>query len=155
MPAGLHSQNLILGIYSFRITFTNKHQRPNWSTSEFAFGIRERFPGGERMYLLFNSSFVNFLLKTKVMRHSRHNLVVFVVWSAKTIYWWVVVTRSRKSYSEPAEIASIAFLVLFKNEGCRISQRIHLFVSDVNQGNEKAGRFQDFLAGFQGWKDSS
>ena len=80
------------------------------------------------------------------MRHSRHNLVVFVVWGAKTIYWWVVVTRSRKSYSEPAEIASIAFLVLFKNEGCRISQRIHLFVSDVNQGNEKAGRFQDFLA---------
>ena len=57
-----------------------------------------------------------------------------------------MVARSRRSYSGPAEIASIAFLVLFKDEGCRISQRIHIFVYGVNQGNEKAGRFQDFRA---------
>ena len=45
---------------------------------------------------------------------------------------------SRKSYSEPAEIASIVFLVSFKNGGRRVSPRFHLFVSDVNQGNEQA-----------------
>ena len=46
----------------------------------------------------------------------------------------------------PAEIASFVFLVLFKDEGCRVSPRFHLFVSDVNQGNKETGLVQDFLA---------
>ena len=31
------------------------------------------------------------------------------------------------------------FLVLFKNGECRVTARFHLFVSDGNQGKEKAG----------------
>ena len=46
---------------------------------------------------------------------------------------------SRKSYSEPAEISTVAFQVLLKDVGCRVSSRFHLFVSHVNQGNEEAG----------------
>ena len=45
----------------------------------------------------------------------------------------------KKSYSEPAGIRFIVFLVLFKDGGRRVSPRFHLFVSDVNQGNKEAG----------------
>ena len=44
---------------------------------------------------------------------------------------------SRKSYLGPAEIASVVFLVLFKDEGRRVSPRFHLFVSRFNQENEE------------------
>ena len=37
------------------------------------------------------------------------------------------------------------FLVLFKGGGCRVSPRFHLFVFDVNQGNEEAGWMYDLL----------
>ena len=46
------------------------------------------------------------------------------------------------------------YLVLFKCGGHKMSLRFHLFVSDVNQGIEKVGWVQDFLAWLQGWKDS-
>ena len=36
-------------------------------------------------------------------------------------------------------MAYFVFLVLFKDEGCRVSSRFHLFVSDVNQENRQAG----------------
>ena len=36
-------------------------------------------------------------------------------------------------------------LVLFKGGGCRVTPRIHLMVSDVNQWKEKAGWIRDFL----------
>ena len=36
------------------------------------------------------------------------------------------------------------FLVLLKGRGCRLGSRFHLFVSDVNQGNEGADWIQDF-----------
>ena len=45
----------------------------------------------------------------------------------------MVVVWSRKSCLGPAEITSSVVLVLFKDEGCRVSRRFHLFVSDVNQ----------------------
>ena len=45
----------------------------------------------------------------------------------------MVVVWSRKSCLGPAEIASSVVLVLFKDEGCRVNRRFHLFVSDVNQ----------------------
>ena len=48
----------------------------------------------------------------------------------------VLVAWSRKSGLGPAEIALFVFLVLFKDGGRRVSLRFHLFVSDVNQGNE-------------------
>ena len=44
----------------------------------------------------------------------------------------MVVTWSRNSSLGPAEIASFVHLVLFKDEGRRVSPRFHLFVSDVN-----------------------
>ena len=46
---------------------------------------------------------------------------------------------SRKSYLGPAEIAFYVFLVSFKDGRRRVSSRFHLFVFDVNQGNEKVG----------------
>ena len=46
------------------------------------------------------------------------------------------------------------FLVLFTSGGRRVSLRFHLFVYDVNQGSEGAGRVQDFFAWLQEWKDS-
>ena len=50
-----------------------------------------------------------------------------------------MVAWSRKSCLRPAEIASFVRLVLFKDWGCKVSPRLHLFISDVNQGNEEAG----------------
>ena len=50
-----------------------------------------------------------------------------------------MVAWSRKRYIEPAELASVLFLILIKDGGCRVSPRLHLFVFDVNQGNEEAG----------------
>ena len=49
----------------------------------------------------------------------------------------MVVAWRRDSCFGPAEIASFEFFVLFKNEGPSVSQRFHLFVSEVNQGNEE------------------
>ena len=37
----------------------------------------------------------------------------------------------------PAEIASFVCLILFKDGGHRVSPKSHIFVSDVNQGNEE------------------
>ena len=62
----------------------------------------------------------------------------------------------RNSFLGPAEIASFVFLVLFKrtvDSRRRVSTRLHLFVSDVNQRNEVAVWVQDFFAWLQGWKD--
>ena len=46
----------------------------------------------------------------------------------------------------PNEIRSFVFLVLFKDERCRVSPRFNLFVSDVNQGMKDVAWVQDFLA---------
>ena len=46
------------------------------------------------------------------------------------------------------------FLVLFEGEGRRVSPTFHLFISDVNQGNEGPGCVQDILAWPHGWRDS-
>ena len=45
-------------------------------------------------------------------------------------------------------------LVLFEGEGRRMSPTFHLFISDVNQGNEGPGCVQDILAWPHGWRDS-
>ena len=42
----------------------------------------------------------------------------------------------RKSYLGPAEISSSVYLVQFKDKGCRVSLRLHLFVFDVDPGNK-------------------
>ena len=101
--------------------------------------VRHRFPGGASICLLFNSGFVNFLLKANLGRHGRPNFVIFVVWSFIIVSGWVVELWSKKSYSEPVQNASIVFLVSLKNGGRRVSPRFDLFVSDVYQGNEQAG----------------
>ena len=67
---------------------------------------------------------------------------------------WVLEAWSRKSCLGPAKITSFVFLVLFKDAVRRVSLGFHLFVSGVNQGNEKAVWIQDFLAWPQEWKDS-
>ena len=52
---------------------------------------------------------------------------------------WVVVAWSKYSGLGPAEIASFVRLVLFKDEGRRVSPRFHLFIFDVNHWNEEEG----------------
>ena len=47
--------------------------------------------------------------------------------------WW----GGPESLLGPPEFASFVFLVLFKDEECRVSPRFQLFVSDVNQGKEE------------------
>ena len=37
------------------------------------------------------------------------------------------------------------FLVMSKGGECRVTPRFHSFVSDINQGKEKAGWIQDLL----------
>ena len=46
------------------------------------------------------------------------------------------------------------YVVLFKSGGHKMSPKFHLFVSDIDQGNEEVRGVQDFLAWSQGWKDS-
>ena len=50
----------------------------------------------------------------------------------------MVVAWSKKSSLGPDEIASLMYLVLFKDKGRRVSPTFHLFVSDVNHWNEEA-----------------
>ena len=105
------------------------------------------------MYLLFNSHIANLLLNINRGRNTRPNS--FVVWNNLIVGAWALVgileAWSRQSCLGPTEITSFMFLVLFKDGGGGggegvVSLRIHLFVSDVNQGNEKAVWIQDFLA---------
>ena len=57
----------------------------------------------------------------------------------------MVVAWSRK-YCLGLLKSHVLCLVLFKDGGRRVSPIFHLFVSDVNQGNEEVGWVQDFLA---------
>ena len=50
----------------------------------------------------------------------------------------MVVAWSRGCCLGPTEIASFVFLALFKDGRPSVSERFHLFVSDVNQENEEA-----------------
>ena len=46
------------------------------------------------------------------------------------------------------------FWFFFKGRRYRVSLKFHIFVSDVNQGNQEVGWVHDYLAWDQGWKDS-
>ena len=65
-------------------------------------------------------------------------ILLFLWFGVFQLFVGVLGVWSRKSCLGPAEIASFVFLVLFKDGGCRVSLRFHLFVSGVNQGNEEA-----------------
>ena len=88
--------------------------------------IKDRFPGGE-YDLLFDVDILNLLLKNNGRRDRGPHFVIFVVWSALIVNEWVVVAWGRKSYLGPDEISSFVYLVQFKDRGCRVSLRIHLF----------------------------
>ena len=57
-------------------------------------------------------------------------------WGVLIVGGWMALAFSRKSYLGPVEIVSCVFLVLFKDGGCNISPKCHLYVFDVNQGKE-------------------
>ena len=59
---------------------------------------------------------MNPLLKTNGKRGKSFNFVFFVVWSALTVSRWLVVVWDGKSCFGLAEISSLVFLVLFKDE---------------------------------------
>ena len=112
------------------------------------------------MNLLFNSDIANLLLKTirgwgrgRGGGGETKGLTFFLVWSAFIFGGWVVVAWSRKSCLGLTKITSFVFLVLSKDEGCRVSPRFHLFVSDVNPGNKDARWAQNYLMWPKGWKD--
>ena len=53
--------------------------------------------------------------------------------------------RGRKYLLRPPEISSLVFLVIIKDEGCRLSPRFHVFVSDVNHRKKRRFVFKIFL----------
>ena len=55
------------------------------SKSSSSSAVRDRFPGGENMNLLFNSDKVKLLLKNNGGRDRKPNFVVFVVWRALNV----------------------------------------------------------------------
>ena len=87
---------------------------------------------------------MNLLLKNNEGRDRRPHFVFcccclfffFVAWSAVFVGGWVVVAWVRKSYLGPTEIPSSVYLVQFKDAGCRVRLRLHLFVFDVDPGNK-------------------
>ena len=86
---------------------------------------------------------MNLLLKNNEGRDRRPHFVFccclfffFVAWSAVFVGGWVVVAWVRKSYLGPTEISSSVYLVQFKDAGCRVRLRLHLFVFDVDPGNK-------------------
>ena len=94
------------------------------------------------IYFLFNSDFVNYLLRTNGGGRQKASFVIFIVWSASIIGGWVVAAWSTNSYLGPSEIASFVILDLLKDGGWRVSPPMfHFFVSDVNHGNEEAFSF--------------
>ena len=76
-------------------------------------------------------------------------------WQGSEVAGWERKEGSEVARWENGEAERWEYLVLFKDGGHNMSPRFHLFVSDVNQGNEGMGWVQDFLAWLQGWKDSS
>ena len=77
-------------------------------------------------------------------------------WEVSEVARWEDSEVARWEGSEVGKVRQKGgrYLVLFKSGGHKMSPRFHLFVSDVNQGNEGVGWVQDFLAWPQGWKDS-
>ena len=49
---------------------------------------------------------------------------------------------------ELAEIISFVFLVLFKDGGCKVSPRFHLFVFNINQGKEDGEMWGNTVEGW-------
>ena len=92
-------------------------------------------PGRVSKSLFFNSDIKNLLLKAN---GGETESLIFLFWSALVVGGWMVVAWSRNSCLGPAEIASFVFLILLEDGGRKVSPRFHLFVSDVNQGNEEA-----------------
>ena len=99
---------------------------PQSSTLE----VRDHFPGGASIYLLFNSDILNFLLKTNVGRHKRLNFVIFVVWSA-----WILVGGWQLSGTES----------LIQSRLNRICCDANLLCSWFYSRTGEAGWVQDFI----------
>ena len=106
------------------------------SNLEYNFGSPGFFPDGVNKSLFFNSD----IKKKKQWGRGREpNFVIFLVWNALIVGRWMVVAWSRDSCLGPTEITTLVFLVLFKDGGPSVSHpRLHLFVSDINQGNKEA-----------------
>lgn len=51
--------------------------------------VRDRFPGGQNIYLFSNSDTANFLLQTNVGERGPN--FIFVVWVALYVVGWVIV----------------------------------------------------------------
>ena len=85
--------------------------------------------------MLFNINIVKLLLKKRWGKKQKASFLIFVVWSALIADGWVVAC-DRKPYLGPAEISCFVYLVQLKDEGCRVSLRLHLFVFDVDSGNK-------------------
>ena len=99
--------------------------------------------------LLLNSDIVNFLLKANRGRDRRPNFVIlhyFNFWcEGGEVGRWEKCENGEVVKWEGGKDGKVVrwggrrFLVLFKGEGCKVSQKLHLFVSDVNQGIQEVG----------------
>ena len=103
---------------------------------------QDRFLEGQNIYLLSNPNTVNVVLRTDG-RKTGPNSVIFVFWIALIVGGGGVMRWSRKLYSGPDEIPSFSsWFFLFKDGRSRVSPRFHLYISDVNEGNDEVGEFK-------------
>ena len=130
---------------SYIIIYNNFTERvkkvSEWLANQVTVQVNEvRSQIRENVFLLLNSDIMNLLLNTNGGRNRKPNFVIFVDWYTLIVGGWVLVgvlvAWSRKSCLGPAEIVSFMSVVLFKNAGCKMSPRFHIFVSDVNQENK-------------------
>ena len=95
--------------------------------------IPKSFPGRGEYNVLFNVDIVNLLLKNN---GGETSFYYFCSLENSNCRGLVVVAWGRKSYLRQAEISSFTYLLQFKYRERRVSLRLHLFVSDVDLGNE-------------------
>ena len=122
-----------------------------FSKSEFKSGSQRSFPGrGEYEFV-----FQFWYCKTNGVRHRRPNFFSFLSFSFFFFFffffffcslecfncWWVDGGDIKQKILFAAGWNSFMFLVLvlFKDKGCRVSPKFHIFFSDVNQGNKEMG----------------
>ena len=144
ISAGLHCNNIILGIQCFRLPQFELPQWLNGQQFRVHYGGPESFP--EKVYksLFFNSDIKNFL-KNQWGRDREPDFVIFLVQSPLIVGGWRVVAQSRDSCLGLAEIASFVFLVYSRmGDPALVQDLIFLFLMLIKEMRRRC-EFKIFL----------
>ena len=75
--------------YIFQVDHDERTFLVQWLANQSSIpAVRDRFPGGQNMNLLFHSDIVNLLLKANGGRGRKPDFVIFVDWSALIVVGW-------------------------------------------------------------------